>query len=148
MNQNDNNKAIYDEDNIVADCIFCKVVRNETSSTKVYEDDETLAFLNIFPDTRGHMLIIPKNHHENIYSLPVEVWCRMNITAQKIAVAMKNALSADGVNIVMNNEPTANQVIFHAHLHIIPRYNDFTEEKYSYTDNEADELTKELQVVL
>ena len=148
MNTNDNNKATHDEDNIVADCLFCKVIRNETPSTKIYEDDETLAFLNIFPHTRGHMLIIPKNHHENIYDLPVETWCRMNITAQKIAIAIKNALSADGINVIMNNERTAHQVIFHAYLHIIPRYNDFTEEKYEYTENEMADVAKEIQEVV
>ncbi|MBC7982032.1 HIT family protein [Candidatus Parcubacteria bacterium] len=148
MNQNDNNKETHDQDNIEANCLFCKVLRSETPSTKVYEDDETLAFLNIFPHTRGHMLIIPKNHHENIYSTPVETWCRMNITAQKITIAMKNALSADGVNLLMNNESSAGQVIFHTHIHIIPRYNDFTEEKYTYAENETDELAKELKEVL
>lgn len=147
MNTNDN-KETHDDDQIMADCLFCKVIRNETPSTKIYEDDETLAFLNIFPHTRGHMLIIPKNHHENIYSTPVETWCRMNITAQKMAIAMKNALSADGMNIIMNNEPTAGQVIFHDHLHIIPRYNDFTEEKYVYAENETNDVAKELQAVL
>ncbi len=148
MNQNDNNKEIHNEDNIVANCVFCKIIKNEIPAVKIYEDAETLAFLDISPDTRGHTLIIPKNHHENIYSLPVETWCLMNIVAQKIAIAVKNELSADGINIIMNNESAAHQIIFHAHIHIIPRYNDFEDKKYTYIAGEMEELTTLLKDVV
>ena len=148
MNQNDNNKEIHNEDEIVANCIFCKIIKNEIPAVKIYEDAETLAFLDINPDTRGHALVIPKNHHENIYSLPVETWCLMNITAQKIAIAIKNALSADGINIIMNNESAAHQIIFHAHIHIIPRYNEFEDKKYTYIAGEMEELTASLKEVV
>jgi len=147
MNTNDN-KEIHDEDNIVANCVFCKIIRNEIPAVKIYEDTETLAFLDITPNTRGHVLVIPKSHHENIYSTPVETWCLMNITAQKVAIAIKNALSADGINIAMNNESAANQLVFHAHIHIIPRYNEFTENKYTYVAGEMEELAKEIAEVL
>lgn len=148
MSQNDNNKEIHDEQHIVENCIFCKIIRNEIPSVKIYEDGETLAFLDISPNTRGHALIIPKSHHENIYGLPVETWCLMNITAQKIAVAIKTALSADGINIVMNNESAAHQLVFHAHIHIIPRYNDFEDKKYTYIAGEMEDLAKEIKAVL
>lgn len=148
MNPNDNNKEIHNEDDIVANCVFCKIIKNEIPAVKIYEDAETLAFLDINPDTRGHALIISKSHHENIYSLPVETWCLMNITAQKIAIAVKNALSADGVNIIMNNESAAHQIIFHAHIHIIPRYNDFEDKKYTYIVGEMEELTALLKDVV
>ena len=147
MNTNDN-KETHNEDEIVANCVFCKIIRNDIPAVKIYEDSETLAFLDITPDTRGHALIIPKNHHENIYSIPVETWCLMNITAQKIAIAMKNALSADGINVIMNNESAAHQIIFHGHIHIIPRYNDFQEKKYTYVAGEMEELAKEIQEVI
>lgn len=145
MNQNDNNKEIHNDAEIVKDCIFCKIIRNEIPAVKIYEDNETMAFLDISPNTRGHALIIPKNHYENIYGLPVETWCLMNITAQKIAVAIKTALSADGINIVMNNESAAHQLVFHTHIHVIPRYNDFEDKKYTYIAGEMEELVKEIQ---
>lgn len=148
MSQNDNNKEIHDEQHITENCIFCKIIRNEIPSVKIYEGSETIAFLDISPNTRGHTLIIPKDHFENIYSLPVENWCLMNITAQKIAVALKTALSADGINVVMNNESAAHQLVFHAHIHVIPRYNDFEDKKYTYIAGEMEELTKEIQEVL
>ena len=148
MNINDNNKEIHDEDNIVENCVFCKIIRNEIPAVKIYEDNETVAFLDINPDTRGHALIIPKNHHENIYGLPVETWCYINITVQKIAVAIKTALSADGINIIMNNESAAHQIIFHAHIHVIPRYNDFKDKKYTCIAGEMEELAKEIKEVI
>jgi histidine triad (HIT) family protein len=147
MNTNDN-KEIHDDDKIVVDCIFCKIIKNEIPAVKLYEDAETLAFLDITPNTRGHTLIIPKNHHENIYSIPVETWCLMNIITQKLAVAVKNGLSADGINIIMNNESAANQIIFHGHIHIIPRYNDFQDKKYTYVAGEMEGLAKDIQAVL
>lgn len=147
MNTNDN-KETHNEDEIVANCVFCKIIRNEIPAVKIYEDAETLAFLDITPDTRGHALIIPKNHHENIYSLPVETWCLMNITTQKIAIAIKNALSADGINIIMNNESAAHQIIFHGHMHVIPRYNDFQDKKYTYVAGEMEDVAKEIKEVL
>ena len=148
MNTNDNNKDVHDDIHIEENCIFCKIVRNEIPAVKIYEDAETVAFLDITPNTRGHALIIPKNHFENIYSVPVETWCLMNITAQKIAIAIKSALSADGINIAMNNESAAHQLVFHAHIHVIPRYNDFTEKHYTYIADEMEELAKEIKEVL
>ncbi len=148
MSQNDNNKEIHDEQHIVENCIFCKIIRNEIASVKIYEDNETLAFLDISPDTRGHVLVLPKSHYENIYGIPVETWCLMNITAQKIAIALKASLSSDGINIAMNNESAAHQLIFHAHIHVIPRYNDFEDKKYTYIAGEMEELTKQIQEVI
>jgi histidine triad (HIT) family protein len=105
-------------------CIFCKIVAGEISANKVYEDDETIAFLDIQPVNPGHTLVIPKDHFENIYTTPVMTWMRVQMTAQKVALAVKHATGADGINIHMNNEPAAGQVVPHTHIHIIPRYND------------------------
>ncbi len=147
MNTNDN-KETHDDNEIVANCVFCKVTRNEIPNVKIYEDAETIAFLDITPDTRGHVLVIPKTHYENIYSTPVETWCLINITVQKIAIAIKNALSADGINIIMNNESAAHQIVFHDHIHVIPRYNDFEEKKYTYVAGEMEDIAKEIKEVL
>jgi histidine triad (HIT) family protein len=72
----------------------------------------------------------------------------MNITAQKIAIALKSALMADGINIAMNNESAAHQLIFHAHIHVIPRYNDFDDKKYTYIEGEMEELAQTVKDVL
>lgn len=105
-------------------CIFCKIVSGEIPATKVYEDDETIAFLDIQPVQPGHTLVIPKDHFENIYTTPVMTWMRIQMTAQKVALAVKHATDADGVNVHMNNEAAAGQIVPHVHIHIIPRQND------------------------
>ncbi len=103
------------------ECIFCKIVSGNIPAYKVYEDKETLAFLDINPVHEGHTLVIPKDHFENIYSIPPETLARLTLTTQKMAVAVKNAVEADGINIIMNNEKDAGQIVFHAHFHVIPR---------------------------
>ncbi|MFA6050152.1 MAG: HIT family protein [Candidatus Paceibacterota bacterium] len=102
-------------------CIFCKIVTGEIPSNKVYEDDHVLAFLDIRPVNPGHTLVIPKDHFENIYTLPDETFARMSLAVKKVSVAIKQAVDADGINLGMNNEEAAGQVIFHAHIHIMPR---------------------------
>ena len=106
----------------MSDCIFCKIVSEEISSEKIYEDEYTMAFLDSMPSNPGHTLVIPKDHFENIYGLPDEDICRLMISVKKVATAVKNGVDADGLNISMNNESAAGQVIFHAHIHIIPRF--------------------------
>jgi len=135
-------------------CIFCKIVAGEISANKVYEDDETIAFLDIQPVNPGHTLVIPKDHFENIYTTPVMTWMRVQMTVQKIALAVKNATGADGINVHMNNESAAGQVVPHTHIHIIPRYNDdgFVHWPHNvYKDAEeatsiADKISTELEI--
>lgn len=138
-------KEIHDEDAIIQNCIFCKIITKEIPSVKVYEDDDVCAFLDIHPQKRGHVLVIPKMHFENIYGLPVMLWCQMNIAVQKIAIALKSALSADGIQLRMDNESAATQEIFHAHIHVIPMYNENTETKYTYIAGEMEEIAELLQ---
>lgn len=108
-----------------SDCIFCKIVAGEAQTAKVYEDDETLAFIALhYNANKGQVLVIPKDHVENIYGFSEELAARWMLTIKKIAIAVKNALDADGVNLIMNNEEAAGQAVFHAHMHIIPRFND------------------------
>lgn len=110
--------------NTKQDCIFCKIADGSLPAVKIYEDSETIAFLNHSPVHPGHTLVIPKDHFENIYTIPAELWARMNLTVQKVAIAVREAVDADGINIHMNNEAPAGQVVFHGHIHIIPRHND------------------------
>jgi histidine triad (HIT) family protein len=104
------------------DCLFCKIIAGEIPSTKVYEDDTVLAFLDIHPVNIGHTLVIPKAHHPNIYDTPNETLAHIAVVAKKLSIAIKSAQGADGINIEMNNDPVAGQIIFHAHLHIVPRF--------------------------
>lgn len=106
-----------------SDCIFCKIVRNEIPRALVYEDDETMAFVALHYTNKGQVLVIPKDHVENIYGFSEELVARWMLTIKKMAIAVKNATDADGVNLIMNNEEAAGQVVFHAHMHIIPRFN-------------------------
>jgi len=103
------------------DCIFCKIIAGEIPCTKLYEDEHSFAFLDIKPIHDGHALVIPKEHHSDIYSIPEDVLQHVISTVKKIAIAVKKGVNADGMNIGMNNEAAAGQVVFHAHFHIIPR---------------------------
>lgn len=104
------------------DCLFCKIVSGEIPSTKVYEDDTILAFLDIHPVNIGHTLVIPKAHHTNLYETPDETLAQMLPIIKKLSIAVKKAMNADGINIEMNNDPVAGQIIFHTHIHIVPRF--------------------------
>lgn len=105
------------------DCIFCKIIAGEIPAEKIYEDEHTYAFLDINPNNFGHTLVLPKQHFENIFDLPADTLQHMQITAQKVAKALKK-FGAEGVNIISNNERAAGQLVFHAHTHVIPRYTD------------------------
>ncbi len=103
-------------------CIFCKIVAGELPSFKIYEDEHTLAFLDIHPVSTGHTLVIPKNHAGNIFEISAEDWSHVQETVRKTALAIEKSLSADGINLNMNNREHAGQVVDHAHVHLIPRY--------------------------
>ena len=103
-------------------CLFCKIIQGEIPSAGVYEDDSSFAFLDIKPVNPGHTLLIPKEHYANLYELPDELLVTMAPVVKKLAVAIKKAANADGINIGMNNDPAAGQIIFHVHFQIIPRF--------------------------
>ena len=104
------------------DCIFCKIIRNEIPSSKVIEDEKIIAFLDINPVNKGHVLVLPKEHLETLIDIPDNTMKEVMITAKRIAKSMRKALKADGINLGMNNFPAAGQAVMHAHLHIIPRF--------------------------
>jgi len=106
----------------MADCIFCKIVRGELPSYKVYEDEHTMAFLDINPVNAGHTLVVPKNHSTNIFDIAPEDWAAVSETVRKLSGPIEKAVVADGVNIAMNNREHAGQVVGHPHVHIIPRH--------------------------
>jgi histidine triad (HIT) family protein len=106
------------------DCIFCRIINGEIPAHRVYEDDFTLAFLDINPATRGHTLVIPKQHTADLFSLSTESACAVMQTTQTVARILHNTLQSDGLNMIQNNGTAAGQVIFHYHVHLLPRWLD------------------------
>ena len=104
----------------MADCIFCKIVKGEIPSFKVYEDDTVFAFADINPISDGHTLIIPKKHAENIWEIPADDLAAIHRASKKVADALKASLNLDGVAILQLNGRGVNQVVMHYHLHLIP----------------------------
>jgi len=104
------------------DCIFCKIVKGEIPSKKVYEDKDVLAFLDINPANPGHTLIIPKKHFEGILDIDDATLSKLITVAKKVAAKMKQELNTAGLNIVQSNGKAAGQVINHIHFHVIPRF--------------------------
>ena len=107
---------------IKSDCIFCKIANGEIPSKTLYEDDSFRVILDISPASKGHAIILPKNHASNIYELSNEDAGKIMIVAKKVATVLKEVLSCDGMNILQNNGETAGQTVFHLHVHLIPRY--------------------------
>lgn len=103
-------------------CIFCKIANGEIPSTTLYEDEDFRVILDLGPATRGHALLLPKNHFANLFELDDETAQKAILVAKKIAGKMKDALGADGFNLVQNNGEAAGQTVFHFHMHLIPRY--------------------------
>lgn len=104
------------------ECIFCKIIAGEIPATKVYEDDKTLAFMDIGPVVKGHTLVIPKEHHDPITNTPDNVLQDLIVIVRKIARAQMKGLNADGVSVSQANGKPAGQEVPHIHFHIIPRY--------------------------
>lgn len=106
------------------DCIFCKIVKGEIPCYKVFEDEDVLAFLDIKPLSKGHILVLPKKHFENIYEIPEDLFCKVGIVAKKLATRLKEKFSPEGIVLNQNNGLRAGQTIFHYHIHVKPVYED------------------------
>lgn len=104
------------------DCIFCKIANGEIPSATVYEDSICRVILDVNPANKGHALIIPKEHFDNIYSMDAETAAKIFTIATEVAKAQKAELNPDGLNILQNNGEAAGQTVFHFHMHIVPRY--------------------------
>ncbi|MDO8287954.1 MAG: HIT family protein [Parvibaculum sp.] len=108
----------YDPNNI-----FAKILRGEAPSFKVYEDDKTLAFMDVMPQADGHILVIPKFPAESLFDLDPDYMAAVALTTQKLAPAVKRAFKAPGIMVAQLNGAEAGQTVFHLHMHIIPRFN-------------------------
>lgn len=133
----------------MADCIFCKIIKGEIPCQKVYENDKVLAFLDISPVNPGHTLVIPKDHTENLLTLSQEQIRDIFLTAQKVAKRIEEVLKPDGINLGMNNKAGAGQIVFHAHVHVMPRFNSDSlklwGQNYTYKNGEMAELGERLK---
>ena len=107
-----------------ADCLFCKIIAGELPARIVDEDERTVAFMDINPATRGHALVVPRAHADDLYELPAEDVEATALAAQRLALRARDALGADGVNLLNSCRPAAWQTVFHFHVHVIPRYAD------------------------
>ena len=105
-------------------CIFCKIANGDIPSYTIYEDDYFRVIFDINPATKGHSLVIPKNHYKNLFELDEDIASKALIVAKKVATVLKDELNCDGFNLLQNNEEIAGQTIFHFHIHLIPRYKD------------------------
>ena len=123
-------------------CIFCKIVNGEIGSNTVYEDDYFKAIMDISPSAMGHVIILAKNHAEDIFEMTEEDLSKALIVARKVARAVKAATGCDGINILQNNGVAAGQTVFHYHIHVVPRFDDDTVKiKWEALSVEMDEIS-------
>ncbi|MGN0396318.1 MAG: HIT family protein [Coprococcus sp.] len=123
------------------DCIFCKIANGEIPSATVYEDSICRVILDVNPANKGHALVIPKEHYDDIYSMDADTASKIFTIATEVAKAQKAELNPDGLNIVQNNGESAGQTVFHFHMHVIPRYiNDNVNIKWIPEKPDSDEL--------
>ena len=131
------------------DCIFCKLANGVIPTRSIYEDEDFNVIMDASPATKGHALILPKEHAANLYELPDETVAKAFVLAKKMATSMTEKLSCDGFNVVQNNGEVDGQTVFHFHIHLIPRYKDdhqdLTWKQHSYDDATMDEIEKALR---
>ena len=110
-------EAVYDPDNI-----FAKILRGEIPSHRVYEDADTVAFMDVMPQGTGHILVVPKAPSRNLLDADPATLAKLFPVVQKLARAVKKAFAADGVTVMQFNEPASGQTVYHLHVHVIPRF--------------------------
>lgn len=125
-------------------CIFCKIINGDIPSRRIYEDENFVVMMDVSPASKGHSLLLPKEHYANVFEMPDELLEELLKVAKKVAAQMKEALQADGINLLQNNGEAAGQTVFHYHMHLIPRYEGeapiLTWEPKSYAAEEMDEI--------
>ncbi|WP_247926881.1 HIT family protein [Streptococcus constellatus] len=120
------------------DCIFCKIIAGEIPSSKVYEDEQVLAFLDISQVTLGHTLVVPKEHFRNMLEMDGEAAGQLFACIPTIARKVMKATDAKGMNIINNNEEIAGQTVFHTHVHLAPRYTEDDDLDVTFVAHEPD----------
>ncbi|QPV61971.1 HIT domain-containing protein [Halosimplex litoreum] len=125
----------------MSQCPFCSIVAGDSPAYRLYEDERSLAFLDIEPGTRGHTLVIPKTHHETVTDMPESLAGAVFRTVHRVAGALESAFQLDGCNVVQSNGVVAGQEVHHVHVHIVPRYGDDTV-TLGWNGEPADERTQ------
>ena len=133
-------------------CIFCKIVVKQAPASIIYEDSLVIAFLDIRPLSRGHTLVTPKAHYDDIFDIPEDLLKQVHAKSQRISPAIKKATKANGISIIQQNGKAAGQDIFHLHVHVVPRFegqklprsSDLQEVKRSELDFMAEEIKQNL----
>ena len=128
-------------------CIFCKIIANESPSSKVYEDENVLAILDLSQTTKGHTIVMPKKHYANILEIPGDELAYLIQKVQEIAKNLINKLNAKGFNIIVNTNEAAGQSVMHLHIHIIPRYDENDGLKVEYIANDKADLEAVLREI-
>jgi len=131
----------------MTNCVFCKIIEGELPSAQVYEDDDVLVFLDIAPVNKGHCLVVPKEHYIDALDTPPDVMAKVIQVAQKVGDALIKGVGAEGFNIGMNNKKAAGQVVFHLHVHVIPRFTKDGLQLWpgkSYQEGELETIKKKL----
>lgn len=104
------------------DCIFCKIIRNEIPSSRIYSDDQIIAFLDLAPTAKGHTLVVPRAHYATMFDVPPELGGAVLSACQRVGRALMDEFGAGGINVGQNNFAPAGQMVFHVHWHVIPRF--------------------------
>lgn len=134
------------------DCIFCKIANGDIPSATVYEDKDFRVILDIAPAAKGHALILPKQHYDNLWELGEEEAAKILTIAAKVSKAQKAALSCDGINVLQNNGIAAGQSVFHYHMHLIPRYDkdevNIPWKSLSYEEGEAEKVCESIKAAM
>ena len=127
-----------------ANCIFCKLANGEIPTATLYEDEDFRVILDANPASKGHALILPKEHYRNLYDLDDELAAKVLVLAKKMINLLKDKFGCTGYNVVQNNEEAAGQTVFHFHMHLIPRYDNDNVglgwHMHELTDEERDEI--------
>lgn len=126
------------------DCIFCKIAAGDIPSATIYEDADFRVILDIEPASKGHALILPKEHYANLYELSDELAAKALLVAKKVITKMTDIVGCDGYNILQNNGTQAGQTVFHYHMHLIPRYKEDDVTITWKTGTLAEELKQEI----
>lgn len=131
------------------DCVFCRIISGEIPSATIYENSKFKVIMDIAPANKGHVLILPKEHYDNIYDIDTATAGELFELAAMTARALKSVLDCDGMNILQNNGTVAGQTVFHFHMHIIPRYEGDTVnigwKELSYEDGEMEQLREAIR---
>ncbi len=132
----------YDPSNV-----FAKILRGEMPSHTVYEDAETIAIMDIMPRADGHVLVIPKAACRNVFDAPADALKAVALTTQKLARAVRAAFAAEGVTIQQFNEPAGGQIVFHMHVHVMPRFDGVALRPHSGTMEKPEVLTNNAEKI-